>query len=65
MVRVAENKRWVPVKALASIVRKAQLFHLAIHVAMFLLRELHDVVKTAESWTRIIRISKHLKRDLE
>ncbi len=46
----AANKRWVPVKALASLAGKAQFMHLlAIPVAKFYLRELHDVVSSAES----------------
>ena len=31
----AKNKRWVPVKALASLARKAQIMHLAIRVVRF------------------------------
>jgi hypothetical protein len=51
MVRAAQNKSWVPVKALASIARKAQFLHLTIPVARFYLKELHDVVKAPDSWT--------------
>ena len=65
LIRFAKNKRWVLVKALASLARKAQLvLHLAIPVARFYLRELHDVVKSAASWTCTVRVSKQLKRDL-
>ncbi len=39
--------------------------HLTIPVAKFYLRELHDVVRAAESWTWLVRITKQLKRDLE
>ena len=65
LVRAAQNKRWVPVKALASIAGKAQFMHLSIIVDRFYLRELHDVVKAAESWTGTVMMTKQLKRDLE
>ena len=65
LVRAAHNKRWVPVKFLASLARKAQFLHPAIPVARFYLRELHDVVKVANSWTWSVRVTKQLKRDLE
>jgi hypothetical protein len=46
------NKCWFPaVKALASLARKAQFPHLAILVARFYLRELHDVVSAVRSWS--------------
>ena len=61
----AKNKRWVPVKALASLAGKAQFLHLAIPLARFYLRELHDVVSSAASWSSTVRLSKQLKRDLE
>ena len=32
---------------------------------MFYLRELHGVVKLAESWTRTVRVTTQLKLDLE
>jgi hypothetical protein len=54
-----------PVKALALLAGKAQFLHLAIPVARFYLRELHDIVASAESWSGTVRISKQLKRDLE
>ncbi len=38
--------------------------HLAILVARFYLRELHDVVKAAKSWTKRVKMTKQLKRDL-
>jgi hypothetical protein len=59
------NKRWIPVKALASLARNAQFLHLAIPMARFYLRELYDVVSSAASWSGTVRISKQLKRDLE
>ena len=63
--RSARNKRWVPVKALASIPGKTHFLHLGISVTRLYLLELHDVVKAADSWTRIVRMTKQLKRDLE
>ena len=55
----------MPVKSLASLAGKAQFLHLAILVARFYLRELHDVVKSSESWTGTVRVTKQLKRDLK
>ncbi len=65
MAKAAQNKRWVPDKALASRAEKAQFLHLAIPVARFYLRELHDIVKSAASWSGTVRVSKQLKQDLE
>jgi hypothetical protein len=48
LVRAAQNKRWLPVKSLASLSRTAQFLHMAIPVARFYLTELHDVFKAAE-----------------
>ena len=61
----SKNKRWAPVKALASLAGKAQFMLLAILVARFYLRELHNVVSSAASWSGTVRLSKQLKRDLE
>jgi hypothetical protein len=47
----ATNKRRFPVKALTSLARKAPFLHLAIPVASVYLRELHDVVSSAGSWS--------------
>ena len=55
----------MPVKSLASLAGKAQFLHLAIPVTRFYLRELHAVVKSAESWTGAVKVTKQLKRDLE
>ena len=65
MVRAARNNRWVPDKTITSIARKAQFLRLAIPVAKIYFREMHDVVKAAESWTGMVRMTQHLKRDLE
>ncbi len=64
LCKAATNKRWVSVKALASLARKAQFLHLAIPVARFFLRELHDVVSSARSWSGTVRVTCQLKRDL-
>jgi len=63
--RSAKNKRRVPVKVLTSLAWKAQFMHIAIPFARFYLKELHDVVKSAASWSGTVRVSKQLKRDLE
>ncbi len=65
LCRAASSKRLVSVKAVASLAGKAQFLHLAIPVARFFLRELHDVVKSAKSWSGTVKISCQLKRDLE
>ena len=51
-------------KALASSAGKAHFLHPAIPVARFLLRELHDVVKSAKSWSGTVKVTCQLKRDL-
>ena len=65
LCKAAANKRWVSVKALASLARKAQFLHMAIPVARFFLRELHDVVASAKTWSGTIRLTCQLKRDLQ
>ena len=61
LVRAAQNKRWVHVKALTSITRKTQFLYLTIPVATFYFRELHNVIKATESWTMTVRMTKQLK----
>jgi hypothetical protein len=53
------------VKALASLAGKAQFLHLAIPVAWIFLRELHDVVSSAKSWSGTVKVTCQLKRDLQ
>ncbi len=65
LCKAAANKRWVTVKALASLAEKAKFLHLAIPVARFFLRELHDVVASARSWSGTVRVTAQLKRDLQ
>ena len=59
MLRAAQNKRWVPGKALASIAGKAHtpLAHSNHPVSKFYLMELYDVVKATEAWTETIRMT--------
>ena len=59
------NKMWVNVKTMASLAGRARFLHLAIPVAKFFLRELHDIVSSAKFWTGIVRLTCQLKRDLE
>ena len=61
----AAHKRWVRVKALVSLAGKAQVLYLAIPVARFFLRELHDVVKNTKTWSGTVRVACQLKRDVE
>ena len=65
LCRATAHKRWVSVKTLASLAGKAQFSHLAIPVARFFLRELHDVVTSAKCWSGTVRVTPQLKRDLE
>ena len=65
LYRAAAHRRWISVKTLASLTGKAQFLHLAIPAAKFYLREAHDVVGSATSWSGTVKISKQLKRDLE
>ncbi len=61
----ASHKRWVSVKALVSLADKAHFLHMAIRLARFFLRELHDVVKRTKNWSGTVKVTCHLKRDLE
>jgi hypothetical protein len=65
LCRATTHKRWFSVKTVGSLAGKAQFLHLVIPVAMFFLRELHDVVKSAKSWSGTVRVTPQLKRDLE
>jgi hypothetical protein len=65
LCRAATHNRWVSVKTLASLAKKAQFLHLAIPVAMFFLRELLDVVKSAKCWSNTVRVTPQLKRNLK
>ena len=65
LCRTAFHKRWVRVKLLASLARKAQFLHLAITAARFFLREMHDAVKTAKTLSGTVKVTCQLNRDLE
>jgi len=65
LFRSATHKCWVSVKTLPSVAGKAQFLHLVIPLAKFILRELHDVVKSAKCWSGTVRVTPQLKRDLE
>ncbi len=52
-------------KALSSLAGKAQFLHLEIPVARFFLRELHDVVASAKTWSGTVRLTCQPKRDLQ
>ena len=65
LCRAATHKRRGSVKTFASLAGKAQFLHLAIPVAMFFLRELHDVVNSAKCWSMTVRVTPQLKRDIE
>ena len=62
--RAARSRRWLPVKELAALAGKAQFLYLAIPVARFYLRELHDVAVTASSWSAQVKMTNQLQRDL-
>ncbi len=57
LCRAAAHKRWANVKTLASLAGKAQFLHMAIPVARFFLRELHDVVNAAKCWAGTVRVT--------
>ena len=65
LCRATCHKRWVSVKTLASLAGKAQFLYLAILVSIFFLLELHDVINPAMTWSDRVRITLHLKRNLE
>ncbi len=65
LCKEAANKRWVSVKALASLAGKAQFLHFAILVARIFLRALRDVVTAAKTWSGTVRLTCQLKRDLQ
>ena len=65
LCRAAQNKRSVPVRALAQLAGRAQFLYLAIPAARFYLRELHNVIGTKLSWNGQVKITRQLKRDLE
>jgi hypothetical protein len=65
LCRAAANKRWVSVKAFASLAGRAQFLHLAILVAEFFIQEPNDVVSSAKSWAGTVRQMCQIKRELK
>jgi hypothetical protein len=63
--RAASNARWLPTLQLAAIAGKALFIYLAIAPARFFLRELHNVLATRTGWGGCVRLTHHLRRDLE
>ncbi len=43
-------------KSLASLAGKSMFLHLAIPVARFYLRELHNIIKSTASWSGAARV---------
>jgi hypothetical protein len=63
--RAASNARWLPTRQLAAFAGKARFFYLAIALARFFLRELHNVLPTRVGWGGRVRLTHQLRRDLE
>eukprot|EP00873_Tetraselmis_striata_P033007 jgi/Tetstr1/453271/TSEL_003953.t1 len=57
--------RWLPVRKLASLAGRSQFLFLAIKPARFYLRELHDVLRTKDSWSGRVKMTHQLPHDLE
>lgn len=65
LCRSTRDKRWVSARALSALAGRAQFLYLAIPVARYYLRELHDVLRTKSSWGGKVRVTKQLRRDLQ
>ena len=63
--RSLRSRRLLPARLLAKFTGLAQFLYLAIPVARFYLRSLHDVLRTKSSWDSNVRLSKQALRDLE
>eukprot|EP00873_Tetraselmis_striata_P017338 jgi/Tetstr1/437602/TSEL_026269.t1 len=63
--RAKRDRRWLPARELAALAGKCQFLYLAIALARFYLRELHDVLKTRDSWSGRVKLSRQLERDLQ
>eukprot|EP00873_Tetraselmis_striata_P020345 jgi/Tetstr1/440609/TSEL_028920.t1 len=63
--RAKRDRRWLPARDLAALAGKCQFLYLAIAPARFYLRELHDVLKTRDSWSGRVKLTRQLERDLQ
>eukprot|EP00873_Tetraselmis_striata_P044281 jgi/Tetstr1/464545/TSEL_009302.t1 len=63
--RAKRDRRWLPARELAARAGKCQFLYLAIALARFYLRELHDVLKTRDSWSGRVKLTRQLERDLQ
>eukprot|EP00873_Tetraselmis_striata_P043415 jgi/Tetstr1/463679/TSEL_008540.t1 len=63
--RAKRNRRWLPARELAALAGKYQFLYMAIAPARFYLRELHDVLKTRDSWSGRVKLTRQLERDLQ
>eukprot|EP00873_Tetraselmis_striata_P046012 jgi/Tetstr1/466276/TSEL_000956.t1 len=63
--RAKRDRRWLPARELAALAGKCQFLYLAIAPARFYLRELHDVLKTRDSWSGRVKLTRQLERDLQ
>eukprot|EP00873_Tetraselmis_striata_P005471 jgi/Tetstr1/425735/TSEL_016155.t1 len=61
--RAARDARWLPVRELQSLAKRAQCLYLATPAARSYLRELHDVV--GSKWGGRVRMTHQLRRDLQ
>eukprot|EP00873_Tetraselmis_striata_P044817 jgi/Tetstr1/465081/TSEL_009809.t1 len=59
----ARNARWLPVQEFQSLACQAQYIYMAIPVARFFMRELHDVV--GSKWGGRVPMTPQLCRDLQ
>eukprot|EP00873_Tetraselmis_striata_P005724 jgi/Tetstr1/425988/TSEL_016337.t1 len=57
--------QWLHVRELASLAGCAQFMFLAIKPARLYLRELHDELRTKDSWSGRAKMTRQLRRDLE
>eukprot|EP00873_Tetraselmis_striata_P040516 jgi/Tetstr1/460780/TSEL_005964.t1 len=63
--RAKRDRRWLPARELAALAGKCQFLYLAIAPARFYLRELHDALKTRDSWSGRVKLTRPLERDLQ
>eukprot|EP00873_Tetraselmis_striata_P013114 jgi/Tetstr1/433378/TSEL_022663.t1 len=64
--RAKRDRRWLPARdELAAPAGKCQFLYFAIAPARFYLRELHDLLKTRDSWSGRVKLTRQLERDLQ